>query len=95
MKYYLVKTVSVATPENQNFAGMYEISYYGKSDKQIAQEGTAPESIHTVKTLENRLFMLEEYGYKRACDAKRSWAYKNPETNRNWVSAVEIVEIEI
>ncbi len=42
-------------------------------------------------------FLVHEYGYNRACDAKRSWLYKNPAKNREfWEDEIiEIIKVEV
>ena len=92
MKFYLVKTTSIATQQNPNFAGQILITYEGKDQTRLKREGTNyPEYNRDVICGT----MLYEYGYRRECDAKRSYAYRNPENDAYWTSAVEIVEYEI
>lgn len=81
MKRYLVKQVSVATEENPNFAGETHVSFHGNH------------GIFDINAYSE--YLVKEYGYKRRCDAKRNWTYKNPENSRFWKSTVEIVEVEI
>lgn len=88
---YLVKEISTATAENPNFAGQTSIYYFGKGERILAKEGT-----HGTDYNFNHIdWMINEYGYSRLCDAKRAYAYKNPENSKFWTSTVEIVEIEI
>ena len=87
---YLIKETSVATQDNPNYAGEVSIVYFGKAEKMLAREGN-----HIPQDNYNHFdYMLNEYGYNRLCDAKRSYAYKHPENSRYWTSTVEIVEIE-
>lgn len=39
--------------------------------------------------------IIDWYGYTRECDAKKSFSYKNCESDENWNKQVEIVEFEI
>ena len=93
MKVYLVKTVSMATENNPTFSGMEYISYSGKGEKTIATWGSAAEAMHSTKEMTR--YDALEYGYKRKCDAVRSWMYKNPENSEYWKSVTSIEEMEI
>lgn len=93
MKKYLVKETSYATENNKNFAGMDSVSYYGKGSKRLAHHGSAAVACYSVSAL--HLYQIEEYGYDRECDAKRSWIYKNPENTEHWQSTVEVIEFNI
>lgn len=95
MKYYLVKETSKATEANVNFKGMTSITYFGKAEEQIAYDGDYKNAEWEVRPkLEDRMWMVREYGYKRECDARRSYIYKNPENSKFWESTVEIVSVE-
>lgn len=89
MKKFLVKSVSTATKENPNFAGSVITYWTGKKEAIVASEGTEWNDI------EMNPYFVEEYGYNRMCDAKRSYDYKHPENSRNWTTVVEIVTVEI
>ena len=93
MKRFLVKTISKATETNSNFAGTESISFYGKNQKLLGHTGSYAEATHS--TVELKGYLVEEYGYTRECDAKRSWCYKNPENSEYWTSTCEVVEFEI
>ena len=93
MKRFLVKTISKATETNSNFAGTESISYYGKNQKLLGHIGSYAEATHS--TMELKGYLVEEYGYTRECDAKRSWCYKNPENSKDWTSTCEVVEFDI
>ena len=93
MKRYLVKHISKATPNNPNFAGLTSIAYFGKEEKLLKHEGSAAEKAYSV--CDSVKWMLEDYGYKRECDARKSYIYRNPENTEFWNSTVEIVEINI
>lgn len=88
---YLVKMVSKATDANPNFAGEELITYHGKGDKLLKAEGSHADKVYM--TCDFVRWMLEDYGYKRECDARRCWSYKNPENSKFWKSTVEVVEI--
>ncbi len=86
-KYYLVKQVSTATPENPNFAGAVHTSYYGKGDTIIASDDP-----YINRPLNE--WWVKEYAYTRLCDAKRNWTFNHPENTKYWTSTVEIEEVE-
>jgi hypothetical protein len=91
MKRYLVKTVSTATANNQSYSGETHTYIHGKDeyllmadtrDKFVARDLMTP-------------YFVRQYGYKRECDAKRSYSYKNPENTEYWRSTAEIITVEI
>ena len=92
MKRYLVKETSTATEQNLNFAGKTCTSWVGKNQQLIRHE--APVG-YDLASFDRTCYMAKDYGYKRRCDAMRSWVYKNPENTKYWHSTVEIVEVEI
>lgn len=90
MAKYLVKETSTGTQDNPNYAGETSIVYFGKADYMMAREGN-----HIPQDNYNHIdYCIEEYGYNRVCDAKRSYTYRHPENSKNWTSVVEIVEID-
>ena len=97
MTKYLVKSTSVGTKTNPNFAGEIAISYYGKDQKMVGHEGTH----YSDMNFPLKDYLIEEYGYNRESDAKRSWIYKNiKETDGKdaygfWESTVEIIKVEV
>ena len=94
MKRYLVVETSKATEQNPNFAGT-EVTYtLGVGDYVIGIEGSYCEKSH-MERQPIRGWDVMEYGYKRMCDAKRNWTYKNPENNKYWQSTTEIIEVDI
>lgn len=93
MKVYLVKAVLKATENNPTFKGMEEINYYGKDCKRLASFGSVTEVFHTAQDFYR--WEVAEYGYKRKCDALKSWIYKNPENSEHWKSVTSIEEMEI
>lgn len=88
---YLVKTISKATLDNPNFAGQEMTAYYGKDQKQVACMGSHARAMHMESDFND--YLIEEYGYKRECDAKRSWIYKNPDNGKYWTTKAEIVQV--
>ena len=92
MKKYLIKSVLTATKENPNFAGAVITYWHGKGEKVVASEGNALCGWEDVKMIP---YYVNEYGYNRLCDAKKSWCYKNPENSKNWTTKVEIVTVEV
>lgn len=93
MKRYLVKCVDTATEENPNFAGNVLVSLYGKNQELIAMMGSQAEQLHTVKELDEE--DIREFGYSRACDARRSYMYNFLEDGRFWFSERKIIEFEV
>lgn len=93
MKKFIVKTTSYATNENPNFKGQVSIGYYGKNQKLIGHEGSHAEANYTTMLMSN--YFIEEYGYNRLCDAKKSWIFKNPENTKFWKTTVEVVQMDI
>ena len=90
MKKYLVKLTSVATENNPNYRNQTNISYYGKDQELIYNEG------NVMIKIARSDFMIREYGYDRLCDAKRSWIYKNSNGNNGyWMQSTEIIEVEV
>lgn len=61
---------------------------YGKGDEILLSDGDKNLNINHMTP-----FLVREYGYKRECDAKRSWAYRNPEVNRYWKAETRIVRL--
>lgn len=93
MKKYLVKTISIATEQNPNFANQECISYHGKGQKTLCQRGSHAIAINSVIEMDN--YLVKEYGYDRLCDAKRSYQFKHPENNKFWSSTSQIIEVEV
>ena len=96
MKRYLVKLSCKATENNPNFAGETLICYYGKNQEMIGREGTHYPQENFIVTHHS----LMEYGYKRMCDARRCWRYKNSNTELEerlgmWQNKAEIIEVEV
>lgn len=92
MKKYVIKTTSRATDSNINFKGTTAIYFYGKGEEMLAKEGT-----YDPQTNFNRMwYTLDNYGYTRECDAKRSWIYKHPESiSPHWAKEkVEVIEVD-
>ena len=85
MKRYVVKETSVGTEENPNFAGEVQVWFHGVRDNLLSAKEFSRLSD----------WFIHNYGYKRKCDAKRNWAYKNPENTKFWQSVVEIIEFDI
>ena len=92
---YLIKTYSKATENNPSFAGEEFYAYYGKNQKLLAYEGSHAEHVHSA--FNSISYMLEEYGFNRECDAKKSWIYKNPDRNSPYWTPdiVEIIKMEV
>ena len=93
MKRYLVKNVLIATEKNPSFAGEISIIYFGKGDYMVAAVGEHDKKLWRYKDLQN--WLIRDFGYKRECDAKRNWTYRNTENTEFWISKVEIVEFDV
>ena len=88
MTVYFVQTTYVANEENKNFRGQTQIHYSGRGGEPIAAFNSSWDFDYR-----NR-YMAENYGYKRECDARRSYNYKNPQNDKHWRSTTEIVPYE-
>lgn len=95
MVRYLVKEKLRATNQNPSFAGQKATAFFGKECKMLAYLGEHAEAVHAKQEL--AAWMVEEYGYKRASDAKRNWIFKYAEdiSGDHWHRSVEIVEVWI
>ena len=90
MKMYLVKEVSVATEKNRTFGEGYKTTYYtGKNGKMLACIG----DLHICQRLTK--WGIREYGYKRECDARKSYSYKSPENTEYWKSTAEVIAVTV
>jgi hypothetical protein len=87
---YLVQTVSTATPENANFAGMVHTYIHGLRETLLFCDGYGYAKINALHP-----FHILKYGYKRMCDARRSYNYRHPEMSKSWTSTVEILTVKI
>lgn len=88
MTRYLVKITYKATENNKNFAGETHVYYEGKGEKTVKDDTSYFP------------WRVEEYGYKRECDAKRNYHFHNPTTETCngvviWEKQVEVVKVEI
>jgi hypothetical protein len=94
MKRYLV--MSVLTPTEANVhdvpsnAGAVHIYIEGVSGYKMLQRGTG---WHDYDFLND--WQIKEHGYKRESDAKRSYAYKNPQNDNSWRTTVQILTCEV
>lgn len=93
MTYYIVRVTSKATQDNPNFAGMTSIAYYGKDQKLLGMGGTVHNYLND--SINIYPYLVESYGYKRKCDAARSYVYNNCYSNQYWDKQVEIIEAEV
>lgn len=85
---YAVKVIATATEKNHNFAGVVNEYLYGKDQTLIGFKDEYLGGDHEPYPL-----MIKDYGYRRECDAKRSWIYKNTEDTKFWKYAVSIVRV--
>lgn len=88
MKRYVVKSIYTATAQNKLFAGEQEIELTGKGERTIySNSACSPQPLIP--------YFVSEYGYKRACDARRSYLYRHPQNDTNWRTTTEIIAIII
>ena len=86
---YLVKVIATATEANKNFSGDVHTYIYGKDQTLLKMEGT-----RYGQDFDNMYsYFLRKYGYKRACDAKRSPSYKDTQADEFWNYSAEIIEV--
>ena len=91
-RIYLVKLVSRATEANTNHAGEVNTSLYGKGEELLYSD--SPDL--WVKRDLLSWYFLNEYGYRRECDAKRNWLYRNQvDDPKWWTNEKEIVSIDV
>ena len=86
--YYLVELISTATEQNPNFAGETTTWLYGKGQTPLKRTGN-----HYPTENFDRMHLINEYGYTRIGDAKRSYIYTNTESGKFWSHSVRIVEV--
>lgn len=90
--YWFVKAVSTATPENKNFAGEVHTYIIGKDSYHLFED--VPGGFYNCD-LTDCPYCIVEHGYKRPCDARRSYSYKNPQNDKSWKTTVKLVSIDI
>lgn len=90
--FWFVKSISTATPENKNFAGEVHTYIFGKDAFRLYED--VPGGWYN-KDLTDCPYCVLEYGYKRLCDAKRSYSYKHPQNDDSWRTTVKIVSIDV
>ena len=91
MTKYIVRSICRATDANENFKGESRTFYQGKG-------GWLLGSADYVEEFEPTPLMqweAREWGYNRISDAKRSFAYRNPQNDEHWRTKVEIIPIEV
>lgn len=90
--YYFIKSISTATETNPSFAGEVHIRVSGKGEEDIFCE--TPDGWYN-KDFTMYAYGIMEYGYKRLCDAKRSYSYKHPQNDQHWTTTVKIVTFDV
>lgn len=90
MKYYLVRETCTATEKNRPFKNEVITYWYGKGDGCIRREAF----ISSEYDYDDTDWSLPYYGYKRECDAKRNYTYRNSSSSEYWKCEVDIVEVE-
>lgn len=90
--YWFVKSVIMATKDNKNFAGEVHTYIFGKEEFRLFED--VPGGFYN-KDLTDCPYCIIEYGYKRLCDAKRSYSYRNPQNDDFWRTTVKIVSLDV
>lgn len=93
MTVYLVKSHSVATDLNENFAGQDVTTLSGKEGHLIEVTGSHAKAVWM--EIKFNEYYARWYGYKRACDARRSHDYRYPDNSKYWQTTVEIVSVDL
>ena len=87
--YFLTQNVSKATANNQSYCGETHTYIHGKDeyllfadtrDKFVARNLLTP-------------YFVRQYGYKRECDARRSYSYTHPENTEYWRTESRIIRV--
>ena len=89
---YLVKVINRANPNNQNFAGAVHIGVYGKNQVLVSRACDHGEDFSIERDV--MPYFLKEYGYKRECDARRSYMFNFSQDERFWKTETSIIEID-
>ena len=89
--YWFVKSETRATEQNTNCAGQVHTHIYGTGGETLFAQTGEPLLDRDHMTP----YFILNYGYKRYSDAKRSYAYKNPERSVYWQERVQIVSVDI
>ena len=89
---YYVQITNRATENNKNFAGEVHVSVYGKDQKQLAYAITKGERY----SIEHDIipYFAIKYGYKRACDARRSFMFNHVEDEKYWTTETKIIWLD-
>lgn len=91
VKRFFVKSVSYATAQNHNFAGAICTIIKGKAENCVYSNHTQDSSFNQ----DFSYYLAREYGYKRACDARKSYSYRHPQNDEYWQTEVEIISIDV
>lgn len=89
---YMIRTTQAATPKNVNNLGVVTERICGKSEEILYEKGSV-DGWFDKNWLTARNVL--EYGYKRECDAKRSFFYRSNHSDYAWTCTAEIVRYEI
>ena len=103
MLRFIIKETSIATDKNPSFAGETAICYSGKAGECVGYDGNHDQMYYRFWDEDNKVWSrrgldkgkIREYGYKRLCDAKKAFIYRNPENSDFWHSTVEIIKLEV
>ena len=90
-RFYLVKSVCKATANNMSYGGETHIYIHGKEDYLLFADTRDKFVARDLMTP----YFIRKYGYKRECDARRSYSYKHPENTEYWRRTAEIIAVEI
>lgn len=85
--YWAVETILTATKINPK-AGKVIVYIHGKGDHLLFSEGD-----EYIDRNELTPYFVREYGYKRACDARRNFSFKNPENGKFWSGESRIIRL--
>ena len=94
MKRYLVMCVSTPTESNvkacPDNAGAVHVYFYGVKDYKLFARGSDWLNFDLINA-----YQIKEHGYKRECDAKRSYSYNHSQNDEHWRTIVSVVPCEV
>ena len=94
MKRYLVMAVLTPTAENvkkwPDNAGQVHVYFYGVKNYKLFAHGCSWINFDLMNA-----YQIKEHGYKRECDARRSFEYTHPQNDEGWRTVVQIIECEV
>ena len=90
-RYYLVKTVSKATPANHSYGGETHTYIHGKDGFLLFADTKDPFVNRDCMTP----YFVRQKGFTKESDARRAYSFKHPENTEYWRSTAEIIAVEI